>query len=639
MEYVFYMSSLILPPADRQGSPFTGWTRQHWEVVADHLLASVAGAATEGGSQYRLPGPASRAGVESDGLEGYARTFLLAAFRVAGARGQDPAGLLPRYAEGLLAGTDPRHPYAWPQITDMSQPIVEAASIAVALHETRPWLFDRLHPGEQQRVIDWLAGAVGRRVPDGNWVLFKVVIGQFLASVGGPYDPAEIEGGLDRIDTWYVGHGWYTDGPGRNFDYYCGWALHLYPVLWARMSGDTARAAQYARRLGSFLQDYQHFFAPDGSPLFQGRSLTYRFATAAPLWLGPLAGLELPEPGLTRRIASGVLCHFVDQQVLDDQGRLTLGWHEPFQPMIQSYSGPASPYWASKAFLGLLLPEDHPVWTATEMPMPVEQADTTVAIPGTGWLLHGTRRDGVVRLINHGSDRAHKTPPQSPPDPLYTGLSYSTHTAPQLGSDDPVDNRITVVAPDRRAAQRRFIQPLAAADRFAASVYEDGDVRVVTASVVGEGAEVRVHLITAPEGHLVRDGGPAVADVQKPQTSVDGAEARVTGEDGLSSSIRGLMGFTHAEVHATTGQDAFGPHAAVPYLTARTANEPTYYVSVVTLTRSDVLPQVHLLPSDGSSITLQWPDRTITTVQLRDGLAYERRHPDGAPAYRWPSGR
>ena len=30
--------------------------------------------------------------------------------------------------------------------------------------------------------------------------------------VGGPHEPAEIEGGLARIEDWYVGDGWYTDG-------------------------------------------------------------------------------------------------------------------------------------------------------------------------------------------------------------------------------------------------------------------------------------------------------------------------------------------------------------------------------------------------------------------------------------------
>ncbi len=57
------------------------------------------------GALLHLPGRPSRSGVRSDGLEGYARTFLAAAFRVAGADGDDPRNLLERYAAGLAAGT------------------------------------------------------------------------------------------------------------------------------------------------------------------------------------------------------------------------------------------------------------------------------------------------------------------------------------------------------------------------------------------------------------------------------------------------------------------------------------------------------------------------------------------------------
>ncbi len=49
--------------------------------------------ASNGNALIALPGPASRSGPWSDGLEGFARTFMLAAFRPAGAGGRDPHGL------------------------------------------------------------------------------------------------------------------------------------------------------------------------------------------------------------------------------------------------------------------------------------------------------------------------------------------------------------------------------------------------------------------------------------------------------------------------------------------------------------------------------------------------------------------
>ncbi|MDQ2589086.1 DUF2264 domain-containing protein [Saccharothrix yanglingensis] len=609
-----------LPPLDARRSPRTGWTRAHWEAVADHLLASVAPYATDDFAQYRLPGRPSRAGEVSDGLEGFARTFLLAAFRIAGAGGDVPPALVERYARGLVAGTDPAHPYAWPVLVDMSQQLVEAASVALALHETRPWLFDLLSPVEQERVVAWLAGFTGKRTPDNNWVLFRVVVAQFLAGVGGPHEPDGITGGLERIEDWYVGDGWYSDGKGKNFDYYCGWAMHLYPSLWARMAGDTARQQLYADRLGLFLEQYQHFFAADGGPVHQGRSLTYRFATVAPLWLGVLTGASPLPPGRTRRIAGGVLRHFADRGVPDDRGLLTLGWYGPFPPTAQDYSGPGSPYWASKAFLGLLLPPDHPAWTDPEEPAPVDSADQALSMPAPGWVLHATRSDGVVRLVNHGSDRDRVQRADGVPDPHYLKFAYTSHTGPELGgAASGVDNHLAVIAPDGAASTRGRIEPLAVGDRFAASAYRDGAVHVLTASVVHGAAEIRVHRVTAPAGHRVRDGGHALGAPVPPEVHVEADVALARRPDGLTSAVRSLHGYTGAGVLTARGANAFGEHSATPYVIADDHPGGTaVHISLVQVgVAGEEPPAVGVRVGDGL-VVLELPGAQTATVRLGD---------------------
>lgn len=77
----------VLTPPDWNRSPFTGWTRTHWEKQADRLLDGVKPFTSASGARVVLPGRASVGGQDSDALEGFARTFLLAAFRIAGARG------------------------------------------------------------------------------------------------------------------------------------------------------------------------------------------------------------------------------------------------------------------------------------------------------------------------------------------------------------------------------------------------------------------------------------------------------------------------------------------------------------------------------------------------------------------------
>jgi hypothetical protein len=545
------MESVVMDKNGRMLS--TGWGRVQWEEYADRLLDAVVPYATPGFAQVRLPGRTGASGEVSDGLEGFARTFMLAAFRIAGAGGDTPE-LIERYAAGLASGTDPDSPYAWPAIEDIKQQMVEAAAIAIGLHESRAWLWDRLDSGVRDRALAWLEGFTGKRTPNNNWVMFRAVTEQFVLSAGGRASKDEIEADLEHVDNLYAGDGWYTDGPGQNFDYYIGWAMHLYPLLWTRIAGPAAddRLAVYRSRLRSFLEQYQYFFGTDGAPVHQGRSLTYRFASVAPLWLGALFDATPLSPGQTRRIASGVLQNFAAHHVPDERGLLTLGWYDEYLPVTQPYSGPGSPYWASKAFTGLLLPPDHPVWTDPAEPAGNDLGDQVVAMPAPGFVLHSTASDGIVRLLNHGSDHY---PPGG--DPLYDRLAYSSRTGP--GS---ADNQIVAVSPDGVPSVRASIERLGAG----ASRYRAGSVVISTWTAVLGPWEIRVHLVEAPDGWTVREGGYAVAGAAPPSTSTPGLSACVTNSDGLRSALEGVYGWESASVVEETGANAFGTYAATPVL-------------------------------------------------------------------------
>ncbi|MFI7018936.1 DUF2264 domain-containing protein [Streptomyces sp. NPDC050164] len=506
-----------LPPADRTTSAYTGYTRAHWEAAADTLLTAVEPYATEDHALYHLPGDrTSWSGRLSDGLEGYARTLLLAAFR------RDEKAL-ERYADGLAAGVSG----VWPRIEDRSQPLVEAASIALALRLTRDLLWDRLDDGVRQRAAAWLGDALTAEAWPCNWELFPVTVGGFLAEIGHEPDAsrAAIDRGLERIEQWYVGDGWYTDGDGRKFDYYNGWAMHLYPVLHAWLERDERLLDLYGARLERHLSDYARLFGGDGAPMHQGRSLTYRFATTAPLWLGALTGRTPLPPGQTRRLASGALRYFLDRGAVDDRGLLSLGWHGPDESVLQGYSGPASPYWASKGFLGLLLPPDHEVWTATEEPAPAERADSVTPLGPPNWLLQSTRSDGVVRLHNHGSEDVRY-------DPYYTRLAYSTVTAPSPSYDNSV-----LLGDD---PSRTGIEPLGVGEGWAASRHTAGGGARVTSVVLAHGAaEVRAHLVSGAEpGTPVRvTGWPAAEGLRAELLPAAGLDEALTGATGEGATL------------------------------------------------------------------------------------------------------
>ncbi|NUT39585.1 MAG: DUF2264 domain-containing protein [Thermoactinospora sp.] len=550
----------VLPPEDRSLSPITGWTRAHWEAVADGLLAAVEPYRSADRAEVVLPGRESWS--HCDGLEGYARTFLLAAFRVAGG---GPAESLEPYRIGLEAG-----PSVWPPITDRSQSMVEAASIALCLWLTRERLWDTLPAATQDAVAGWLSGALDHEPVDNNWWLFPVMVGGFLSAAGRPADPR----GLERIEEWYVGEGWYSDGANRSFDHYNGWAMHLYPVLHHLLSG--REQGVYGTRLREFLRGYALTFDHGGGMLYHGRSLTYRFGSVSSLFAGALAGATPLRPGQTRGIASSVLRHFLDAGALSPEGLLTLGYHGPHEPSLQPYSGYASPYWASKAFVGLLLPPEHPVWTEAEEHGPTG----VIALAAPGMIVHNTGE--VARLINHGSQH-------HPGDPLYDRFAYSTRTGPTAGV---ADNDFAA-----GGVSRGKIVPLGAGQEGELAWAGSASEGVTSFSVVRGATEIRVHRVVA--GSAVTQTGWAIPG----HGQTDGLGVTLRSEGHPRSRLVGLYGYARASVARAPEGTAFGAPAAVPVLDGVAADG--WAVSAAILGEHDEpLPAVEA----AEHLTLTWPD-------------------------------
>ncbi|MFE9725876.1 DUF2264 domain-containing protein [Streptomyces sp. NPDC005794] len=612
---------LHLPPEDRGQSPHTGYTRAHWEAAADGLLDAAWKWATPGRALLDLPGRPSRSGVRSDGLEGYARTFLTAAFRVAGAEGKDPHNWLERYADGLTAGTRTAgrdDAESWPLILDhtvFGQPMVESASVAIGLRLTRPWLWDRLDAATQDRAEEWLRGALRHSPAPNNWYLFPFSVAGFLESVGrGDAETARArQRALDLLEVWYRGEGWYADGDGRAFDHYNGWALHLYPVLDAYLSGDAELSAQYGARLSEHLEGFSLMFGADGAPLHFGRSLTYRFAAGAAVGMGAVSGHTPLAPGVSRRLISGSLRYFLERGATGDDGLLSLGWHGPHDATLQVYSGPSSPYWASKAFVALLAPAEHPLWTADEEASPSEGPDQVLSLPSPGLLVQSTRADGIVRLHNHGSDhvRPHEGETAGLSDPLYARLAYSTATGP-TASANTADNHLSLRVGGSRSSRVR-IHPLGAGHGkgwgWAASwhcpVFPDGPptwpgLRVESVTVVRGRYELRVHrILGAPAGALAEQTGWA--------TDPGGA---------VRSALHGLRGWAEPEdVRAPQGT-AFTRWAVLPRLAADVEGTEVLVALASLTAEPDAGPlasAVSAVDVNGETVAVRWADDGTTT--------------------------
>ncbi|MFJ5260127.1 DUF2264 domain-containing protein [Streptomyces sp. NPDC088387] len=636
--------------------------RAGWERIADRMLLAVRPYATDDHALIHLPGVPSHNGRHSDGLEGFARTFLLAGFRLAGAGGQDPHDLAGWYAAGLAAGTDPDNPGRWPTFAERNQAKVEAASVALALHETRPWIWDRLDDTVRRHVLEWLAPMVGDPMPGNNWIWFQGVTEAFARTAGGEWSQQDLDRIVALTDGWYAGDGWYSDGltgaAHRNFDHYNGWAMHLYPLWFCRILGDAAPAGlldRYRARLHRFLEDQRHLVGANGSPLVQGRSLTYRHAALAPVWTGALFDATPLAPGETRALAGRMLDHFTEHGATDAEGLLTLGWHRPFRGILQGYSGPASPYWASKGFIGLVLPPDHPVWTEPATQLAVEQGDFSRSLTAPGWLVSGTAADGVVRVVNHGGDHADPARPHAD-DPGYARFAYSTHTAPETPGDptvpggsadaDPLDNAVVLLDATGRASHRRPATTLAigtttAVSRSRAHWLKDatwdvfgGPIApytlgpwITVGSALRGSVEVRAVRVdpagTERDGHVLRVGGWALAvdpDTAPEPGRQDGGTARIAGAEGLVSTVTGVRGLATASVVTRTDSNALGAVSATPVLeTEGPVAHGTLHIALVHLGSTDpaALPRV-TARADGTTLLadVTWPDGERDTVRL-----------------------
>ena len=629
----------------------TDWTRDEWLAYADRLLAGARRWASPTGARITPPGAEGGYGHDVDGLEGFARTFLLAGFRIAGARGEGVDDLVSFYSRGIAAGVDPSNSERWVRMDEHAQAKVEAASIALILDMTRPWIWERLDATTQQRVIDYLAPVVGDDTyPPTNWLWFRVVVQTFLRSVGGPWSAADIAADLALHDSLQRADGWISDGPEQSYDQYVGWALHLYPVLWSRMQGaaDLAggRTARDLAALDRYLVDATALIGADGSPLVQGRSLIYRFAAAAPFWAGVLAEVPSTSPGMLRHAAKSIVTHFADHGVPGDDDLLTIGWHREWRRLAQGYSGPGSPYWAVKGLLGIALPADHAVWSAPAEPLPVEQGDVLRTIAAPGWIVSGTAADGIVRVVNHGTD--HATPGTLVGDsPIYARLGYSTATAPLHDGRawrEPLEQSAVLVDVTGRATHRAAIEllgvrcdedvavaastsPIHWIDPDAHQVHHGSGItgaatvagRMTVCSVVRGPWElrlVRVDELAVPADTVrLRIGGWALAgDGLVPETSDGEATVR---RGTLTSRIAAVGMAASARVETRRDASPLGDVAAVPVIETDVA-PGVWRAALVTLDGAGAASAPLALKLDGIDVAVTWPDAVTTVTRLID---------------------
>ncbi len=260
------------------------------------------------------------------------------------------------------------------------QNLVDAAYIAESFLRAYDILWQPLDTLTKQRYFKEFQKLRRIDPPYTNWLLFSSVIESFLAKAGGGYDEFRVNMACRKVEEWYVGDGWYADGPVFAFDYYSSYVFHamyletLQAMIDAKMN-TRIDYSKYHERALKRAQKYaiilERFISPEGTFPVIGRSIPYRLAAMQPLAL--LAWYQKMPKELTNgqvRAALTQVMHrmFDHQQNYNQKGFLTIGFCGSQPETADWYTNNGSLYMTSLAFMPLGLPANHPFWTDAPQP-------------------------------------------------------------------------------------------------------------------------------------------------------------------------------------------------------------------------------------------------------------------------------
>lgn len=363
---------------DYELSPYTGMTKQHWKDAALYLL--------EGAFSYihnlddpmkfpKQPGksyPQDENKVPTEKLEGLSRTLFIASPLLK----ENPnlvinnikvADYYRNQFSKLIDPNSPSYIVPRPKNGGPSQNLVEYGAIAISLLTNPEVLWNPLPQSQKDALAKSMLSYGDGPTVSSNWKFFNIFVLSFFKEQGYPVNEKLLVEYLQKSLDDYRGDGWYNDNPA--YDYYSMWGFQLYGAMWSEYFGNKyypEYALKFRNNFKDLNSNYPLMFSRNGEMIMYGRSNSYRIASIAAF---PFMGLENDarvNNGWLRRISSGVLKQFLQHPDFMKDNVPTLGFYGAFEPTVQVYSCRGSVYWMGKAFLGLLLPDDNPFWTAKE---------------------------------------------------------------------------------------------------------------------------------------------------------------------------------------------------------------------------------------------------------------------------------
>ena len=256
--------------------------------------------------------------------------------------------------------------------TGSGQVLVDAAFLATGFIRAPKVLWEPLDSITKERYIKTFQSLKSIRPAYNNWLLFRAMIEAFLVSIDEEYDAYALDISIRKMNEWYLGDGWYGDGPEFSFDYYNSYVIQpmlveIIEIMARKNIYSPIRFDLALRRMQRYNQLMERLISPEASFPAVGRSMTYRMGVFQSLALAAWK-YDLP-PTMTNGQVRNALTRVMKRMFsmegnFNKEGFLQLGFvgHQP--EIADSYTNTGSLYLTSLVFLPLGLPADHPFWTS-----------------------------------------------------------------------------------------------------------------------------------------------------------------------------------------------------------------------------------------------------------------------------------
>ena len=267
------------------------------------------------------------------------------------------------------------------------QVLVDSSYLTSALLRAPDALWRPLSAATKQRIVNEIKALRYIDPPYQNWILFASMNEAFLLSIGEEWDPMRVSLSVRKFLEWYVGDGWYGDGPSFHFDYYNSYVIQpmLVQILATLVANNsrlnglnlTEQLDLAMRREQRYCEHLERLIGPDGAYAAIGRSLTYRTAVHQPLghlaWLG-----KLPESLPVGQVRAATMASqrrvFADPSNFNADGFLTIGFARHQPTLGDVYSNAGSMYIASESLIAMGLPATHAYWMDAPLPWTMRRA-------------------------------------------------------------------------------------------------------------------------------------------------------------------------------------------------------------------------------------------------------------------------